>query len=190
MGVPESLFLSHGGAGFATRNANIHTLYINFQLKAKKYIKSTDADLLTGWKMQLCEVARLVMPLTFLMNILNSFSNIDMEERIKVVSSSTVGVLLKPKYPQSMTCFKKQSVFSYGWTFTFLFVTEVHGVVSTCLTCTVPAGFKSKKWCLWRWRDNFRHPVGVPHGLNSTFRNWRQCYREAAPSCQHQTGNS
>lgn len=48
MGVPESLFLSHGGAGFATRNANIHTLYINFQLKAKKYIKSTDADLLTG----------------------------------------------------------------------------------------------------------------------------------------------
>lgn len=57
--------------------------------------------------MQLREVARS-------MNILISFSNIDMEERVKVVPNSTVGVLFKHKYPQSMTPFKKFDVFSHA----------------------------------------------------------------------------
>lgn len=57
--------------------------------------------------MQLREVARS-------MNILISFSNIDMEEGVKVVPKSTVGLLFKRKYPQSMTPFKKFDVFSHA----------------------------------------------------------------------------
>lgn len=66
------------------------------------------------------------MPITFLMNKLISFSNINMEERLKVVPNSTVGVLFKPKYPQSVTPFEMLDVFSHAQMFMFLFVTEVH----------------------------------------------------------------
>jgi len=49
-----------------------------------------------------------------------------MGERIKVVPSSTAGLLFKPEYPQSMTPFKKLDVFSHVWMFMVLFVTKVH----------------------------------------------------------------